>query len=168
MGSLDIVVAYDDTYGIGRFGTIPWPDNKLDTLRFRYRTKDTVVVMGSKTWDSLPRRPLKHKRVNCVLSSQKTDLGPEVHVIDSFEKLDEFLIAQTKHVNIVGGASLFDRYMTPDGDRPMAKYVYVTRIGGNHGCDVFFPHEKLIEFYEMRVIGRDDGGVFEVWRSKRL
>jgi dihydrofolate reductase/thymidylate synthase len=114
-------------------------------LKFRNITTEvarSVVVMGRKTWESLPKknRPLKN-RINCILSHDLVTDDPNVKVVRSFEELDDFIGAQTTPVFIIGGSTLYDRYLGK------AKYVHVTRIQGDHGCNVFFPRQKLADFY---------------------
>lgn len=74
MSSLTLIVAATTKNGIGRSGTMPWHIPK-DLAYFSRITTNApatqmnVVLMGRKTWESIPRksRPLK-KRVNVVLS----------------------------------------------------------------------------------------------------
>ena len=63
-----IIVAVNEVGIIGRKGKIPWhlPD---DMRRFKELTTGNVVIMGRKTWESLPKKPLPN-RFNIVLSKQ--------------------------------------------------------------------------------------------------
>ena len=75
--SFDLVVAYTRKMGIGNNGTLPWPRLSKDMAHFVDKTKTAppgmmnAVVMGRKTWDSIPLalRPLKD-RYNIVVTSQ--------------------------------------------------------------------------------------------------
>lgn len=49
--TLGLIVAFDNRFGIGRDGRLPWPHNREDMKRFADLTRDSVVVMGRKTWD---------------------------------------------------------------------------------------------------------------------
>ena len=75
--SFDLVVAYTRMMGIGNNGTLPWPRLSKDMAHFVDKTKTApegmvnAVIMGRKTWDSIPLalRPLKG-RYNIVITSQ--------------------------------------------------------------------------------------------------
>ena len=65
-----MILAADEYGGIGYNNDLPWPRIDLDMRWFMDHTKDNVVVMGSRTWDSLGiHKPLKN-RINYVVSSQ--------------------------------------------------------------------------------------------------
>lgn len=62
-----IIVAADINNGIGKNGKLPW--NIPDDLRiFRTITTNSTVIMGRKTWESLPVKPLKNRH-NIVISN---------------------------------------------------------------------------------------------------
>ncbi len=71
----EIILACDSKRGIGLNGSIPWPTIPEDMKRFKkittFNSSDKVntVIMGRKTWDSLPNnaKPLT-KRINCIIS----------------------------------------------------------------------------------------------------
>ena len=62
------IMAVDDNGGISRGSSMPWPKNSNDLKWFKKNTENQVVVMGRKTWESLPFKPLPGRR-NIVLSS---------------------------------------------------------------------------------------------------
>ena len=66
-----LIWAQDLNGGIGRDGKLPWyiPE---DLKNFKKITTQSIVIMGRKTWDSLPLKPLP-KRRNIVLSSTSQD-----------------------------------------------------------------------------------------------
>jgi dihydrofolate reductase len=63
-----LVVAIADNGVIGRRGAIPWHISE-DLKRFKALTMGHTIVMGRKTWDSLPRKPLPG-RANVVVTRQ--------------------------------------------------------------------------------------------------
>lgn len=65
--TVNAILACDTEHGIGKNGGLPWPHNPADMKWFADNTRDGVVVMGRKTWDSLGNMRLKG-RVNVVLS----------------------------------------------------------------------------------------------------
>ena len=145
MKKFAVVVAVDEEMGIGRAGGLPWRLAR-DMQRFREITLSSavpgcrnVVIMGRKTWDSLPGkfRPLPD-RLNIVITSQADLALPEGVVRSS--SLDQALnIAGEKtlvgDVFVIGGAKVFaEAILHRDCER-----LYVTHISGTFSCDVFFP-----------------------------
>ena len=63
-----IIVAIDQEQGIGKDNGIPWHFSE-DLQNFKRLTINNVVIMGRKTWDSLPARfkPLDH-RSNIIIT----------------------------------------------------------------------------------------------------
>ena len=86
MKPFSIIVAFDSKYGIGKNGELAWhlPSDlkhfKEITTAVSNPVKKNAVIMGRKTWDSLPQkfRPLGG-RVNMILTKEKNiNLPPEV------------------------------------------------------------------------------------------
>lgn len=65
--TVGLIVASSNNDVIGVNGKIPW-NYPGDLKRFREITRDSVVIMGRKTWESLPKKPLPN-RVNIVITS---------------------------------------------------------------------------------------------------
>lgn len=136
-----MIVAADSKNGIGKDGSIPWKISE-DLIRFKKLTENHVVIMGRKTWESLPHKPLKN-RTNVVLTSNMKfwDAIP-------FSTLDGVLnfFSHTKHVFIIGGSRLYNEVM---GKR-LATTIYMTRVNGNFDCDTFIneiPKEYTLKEY---------------------
>jgi len=147
---LDLIVAYDANNGIGKNGAIPWklpPDMK----RFAQITSTTLdpdkqnaVIMGRKTWESIPERfrPLPN-RFNIVLTLSNVEF-PGAHAVHSFHGALN-LVAHNPKIErafVIGGAEVYKRAMShADG-------IYVTALTGEFDCDVFFP--KMREDFALR------------------
>jgi len=145
----DIVVATDVEGGIGKAGRLPW-HLSADLKHFKELTsltqdkdKRNVVIMGRKTWESLPKefRPLRH-RINCVLTRNKDFMGaPGVLKKNSLDALFHHLQEihdQFERVFVIGGSEIFAQTI---GSRNCRK-IYLTRILEKFDCDVFFPSLK--------------------------
>ncbi len=66
-----LIAAVCSDGGMGYKGRLPWPHNKADMAQFAKRTTgagNNAIIMGAKTWDSIPARPLRN-RANLILSS---------------------------------------------------------------------------------------------------
>ena len=145
MKHFSIVVAMDDQNGIGKQGRLPW-HLPADLKHFKEITtkvigtaKHNAVIMGRKTWGSLPEkfRPLP-SRVNVVLTSDKNFQIPDgVLVFNSFDQALKEL-SHNKEVGdifVIGGAQLYAQII----DHPQCARLYVTLVQGSFACDVFFP-----------------------------
>jgi dihydrofolate reductase/thymidylate synthase len=142
-----IVVAFTDKFGIGKNGTLPWPHIKADMERFKLITDGGVVVMGRKTYESLPEKakPLKN-RLNIVVSrtSVATDYPNAVVVVKSLEEALDHVSSSTwpsKKIFIIGGASLFSEGIIHE----CCRTVFATRIGVDPWeCDVSVPKLEAV------------------------
>jgi dihydrofolate reductase len=132
------IVAMDEARVIGRNGTLPW-DVPEDLAYFRRTTAGHVVLMGRKTWESLPDsvRPLPG-RTNIVVSRRapaELDLPEGVLRAASPEEglslATQAAMSQSKHVWVIGGAELYSALL------PMCDEVHLTVIHGTHEGDAW-------------------------------
>ncbi|WP_244661421.1 dihydrofolate reductase [Lactobacillus nasalidis] len=89
---------------MGFQGHLPW-QLPADLKHFKEKTMGRPMLMGRKTFESLPG--LLPGRQHVVLSHQQLDLPKEVLLLTSEEALDSWLAEQTGEVCVIGGASLF-------------------------------------------------------------
>lgn len=138
-----IVVAVDNKLGIGKNNTLPWRlpgDLKLfkEITTRSENGKANAVIMGRKTWDSLPPKvkPLPGRK-NIVVSRQHDLQLPEGCVLT--HSLDEALNLchedELSEAFVLGGSQLFDLAL----EHPLLRRVYLTEIYKDFDCDVFFP-----------------------------
>lgn len=129
---ISIVAAMNRHRVIGRDGRLPW-HLPSDLAHFKKLTWGHPVIMGRKTYESLPDRfrPL-HNRVNIVLSRDKTRTFTEAI---KFGTLEQALAHTEKEaeVFIIGGESVFKRALS------YAKRLYLTIVETDCAGDVFFP-----------------------------
>jgi len=135
---LSLIVAYDENRVIGNEGKVPW-NLPEDRKHFKEMTLHCPVVMGRKTWESLPEefRPLP-KRTNFVVSrTQKKSSHENTFFVTSLEgALD--LARHTdpdKTVWVIGGEEIYRAAL--DGD--WVDRVVTTEVKGSHFGDAFFP-----------------------------
>ncbi|MGE3877409.1 MAG: dihydrofolate reductase [Parvibaculaceae bacterium] len=123
------VVAVARNGVIGRDGGLPWRISS-DLKRFKAITMGKPVIMGRKTWESLPRRPLEG-RTNIVVTRQRGYDAPGALVAAS---LGEALAkAEGEEVCIIGGGELFREAL------PIADRLYLTEVDLDASGDVYFP-----------------------------
>ncbi|MBM4375490.1 MAG: dihydrofolate reductase [Deltaproteobacteria bacterium] len=172
--TFELVVAADASNGIGRDGALPWhlPGDlahfRALTGRAREAGRRNAVVMGRRTWASLPPRfrPLPG-RLNVVVTRDASFVAEGARVVHG---LDEAL-AETaaepdvEGVFVIGGGELYRAALAHAacGD------VHLTRVDGDHGCDVFFPGlEPTHTLVERSGPRRDgDGPSYELQRWAR-
>uniref|UniRef100_A0A2C9K691 dihydrofolate reductase n=1 Tax=Biomphalaria glabrata TaxID=6526 RepID=A0A2C9K691_BIOGL len=147
---LNLIVAACNNMGIGIDGRLPWRF-KQDMAFFKKVTtttednsKKNMVVMGKRTWFSIPPkfRPLPD-RINVVLSTQLQEAPDGAHLASSLSQavsLSETLNAD--QIFIIGGASVYKEAM--ESDFPCR--IYLTRIFHDYHCDTFLPDIDLKRF----------------------
>ena len=123
------VVAVAKNGVIGRDGGLPWRISS-DLKRFRAITMGKPVIMGRKTWESLPRKPLDG-RTNIVVTRNRDFAAPGALIATSLK--NALARAQGEEVCIIGGGELFREAM------PIADRLYVTEIDLEIAGDTFFP-----------------------------
>lgn len=169
MLTLSLIVAKDKKNGIGIQNKLPW-HLKKELRYFKEITtkkedpeKQNALIMGRKTWDSLPQKPLK-ERVNVVLSQTITILD-HAHVFPSLAESLVFLSGiEIETVFIIGGSRVFQSCLA----LPELKTLYITQIDKDFVCDCYFPdipqvfqlkNEKWDEENEIRFS-------FQIWEKK--
>lgn len=121
---------------IGRAGALPWR-LKSDMIRFRQLTLGKPVIMGRKTWDSLPKKPLPG-RVNIVLSRDGSFAPAGALVCEDFSEAvqigrEQALEDGAAEICVIGGAAVFEAAL------PRAGRIYLTEVEARPAGDVVFP-----------------------------
>ena len=129
---ITLVVAMAQNRVIGRDNALPWhlPE---DLRRFKALTTGQAVIMGRKTWDSLPAkfRPLPN-RLNIVVTRNRDYRAEGATVVGS---LDAAIHAsQTLTPFVIGGAELYAHAL------PLAQRLELTEIDADIEGDAHFPH----------------------------
>ena len=172
MTYFSMIAAMDDKNGIGKAGKIPW-HLKQDLHRFSLVTKGNVIIMGRKTWESLPenRRPLP-ERMNIVVTHDAGYVLPAG--VEKAKSLEEALekaaeIMKEKEIPkvfVIGGGQIYEEGMKSE----QCKDLWITRVKGDFHCDAFFPEipksfEKIADsdkFKENEIPFQ-----FEIWRKEK-
>lgn len=146
---ITILVAYDETRVMGNNGGIPWRISE-DFKHFKRMTVGNPCIMGRKTWDSLPKKPLPD-RPNIVVSNNSVMLESEwcyklkclknttpVFFEHTIEEAIDFASAAypDKEIFIIGGAQIYKQAM----DKKLVDRVVASEINGVHEGDTFFPN----------------------------
>lgn len=102
-----------------------------DLRRFKELTTGHPIVMGRKTWDSLPIKPLPN-RTNIVLSRNMALSIPDATVVHSLDEVGE-IIDNEEEVFIIGGEKVYSDSID------FAHTLYLTRIEHSFTADAYFP-----------------------------
>jgi len=134
--NITLVAAMDKNRVIGKDGKLPW-HLPIDLEQFRKLTTSRPVVMGRKTWDSLPSKfkPLPG-RLNVVLTRDKDFKEDGCRVVHSVAEAKKS-ISGYQEVMIIGGAKVYEEFL------PYANKMYLTLIDAEVEGDTYFP--KYIE-----------------------
>jgi dihydrofolate reductase len=122
---MEAILAIDSKNGLAKNGTIPWKSKK-DMTFFKNKTINKIVVMGRKTFESLPG-PLKN-RLNVVLSTPRYSENNIFYTNDVDTLLKEKVI-------FIGGKSIYEQFI------PLCETVWVTRFKKDYDCDLFFDYD---------------------------
>ncbi|MDV7271030.1 dihydrofolate reductase [Thioclava sp. A2] len=137
---LTLIVARAANGAIGKDNDIPWHSPE-DLKMFQRETTGGAVIMGRRTWDSLPFKPLKN-RFNCVVSRNKTLTD---HVVGSVSEAVSLCYAEGyQRLYGMGGESIY-REMLPLADRLLVTEVDLTI----EGADAFFPNFAEVDWIEV-------------------
>ena len=129
---ISIIAAVDRKRGIGYQNRLLfWLPN--DLKRFKALTTGNTIIMGRKTFESLPKGALPNRR-NVVLSTQKDLICPGTEV---FPSLEEALSScqPDEHVYIIGGASVYRHAYFPE----VAPTVWQEKSRESHPADEKHP-----------------------------
>lgn len=130
---ITLVLAMAENGVIGNGGAIPWRISE-DMKRFKSLTVGKTVVMGRKTWDSLPRKPLPD-RINIVVTRQ-ADWSADGAVTAA--SLDDALdkARNAAEIMIIGGGEIY-RAALPRADR-----IELTEVHGAFDGDTHFAFDR--------------------------
>jgi dihydrofolate reductase len=128
--------------GIGFVGQIPWRIPE-DMRRFKTLTSGHPVIMGRKTWDSLPPeyRPLPD-RTNIVLSRHHQDAHPGRIAAAKMGEALEFAARAPggEQIWVIGGEQIYRAALAH------AEYLWLTLVEADQPADAFFPEGYAAKF----------------------
>ena len=127
---IHLIWAQDQNGGIGKDGKLPW-QIPGDLKNFKKLTINSTIVMGRKTWESLPIKPLSARR-NVVLSSQPVK---EVESYNSIEQCIKILYKDNvKNIFVIGGAQIYQHFISRSNE------LHITLVDKQTiGIDTYFP-----------------------------
>ncbi len=132
MPLIAFVVAVAENGVIGSHGKLPWRIPE-DMKWFKEKTMGKPIVMGRKTWQSFPRKPLPG-RTNIVVTRDGTFAAEGAITAPTLDHaLAVALRENPSEIMIIGGAEIY-RALLPKADR-----IYLTSVHGEFEGDTYFP-----------------------------
>src|SRR5690242_9660125 len=127
-----LVVAMAENRVIGNLGALPWRIPE-DMKWFKEITMGKPCIMGRKTWDSLPKKPLP-RRTNIVISRSPQFRAEGAVVVTSIDSaVAAAMREQPEEIAVLGGAQIYAEAMT------RADRIYLTRVHRAFDGDAHFP-----------------------------
>ncbi len=144
MKNISIIAAIADNYAIGKNNDLLWrlPN---DMKRFKELTQGHTIVMGRRTFESLPKGALPNRK-NVVMTSMPEAIGTNAFVCTSWEEMTD-LTEKDPDVYIIGGASVYEDALS------IASRMYLTWVHADFDADVYFPQ---IDFSQWEEVSRKD------------
>ena len=158
---MTLILVMDNDCAIGKNNSLLC-SLPADMKHFREVTKNSAIVMGRKTYESFPKRPLPD-RENIVLSRSVKEFDGAA-VFDDPEKLLTYVRSLDKKVFVIGGGEIYallERYCDE---------ALITRVYENFGGDVFFKdieHDPDWQFAESSPLVETSGRNIRFFRYVR-
>lgn len=157
------ILACDDTGGVSKDGTLPWPNNPKDLAWFKSCTSGHVVVMGSTTWEDphMPR-PLPN-RTNVLVTSRKDEFpGADGYISgDLLKEVKELEDTFPSLITwIIGGPNIIEQTLG------VIDEFRISRIPGDYDCDTHLPLKKIETLFELDFEEKHDEVIFQIWRKR--
>jgi len=146
MKKISIIVAIARNWAIGKDNQLLWHISD-DLKRFKRITQGHQVIMGKKTYESLPFRPLKN-RTNIVITDDPNEIFDGCVTVYSLEEALKYC-NENEESFIIGGGSIYRQFL------PYANKFYLTLVNKDFEADIFFPEVDLSEW---KLLEREDHG----------
>ncbi len=128
--SFTIIVAVAQNNAIGKNNDLLWHISG-DLKRFKEITSGHTIIMGRKTFFSLPKGALPNRR-NIVITDCPDDCCPGAEIVGSIEEAIDVCGNETENF-IIGGGMIYTQFL------PIADKIYLTVVKKDYDADVFFP-----------------------------
>ena len=127
---ISIIVAVAQNDAIGKNNDLLWHIH-ADLKRFKKLTLGHTIIMGKRTYQSLPIKPLSNRR-SVVITDDPDDRFEGCITVSSIEESLK-LCDPSKETFIIGGASVYRQFL------PLTDRLYLTKVHQDFEGDVFFP-----------------------------
>lgn len=143
------IVAVEKNWGIGCNGKllVHLPE---DLKFFKQKTINKVIIMGRKTFESLPnKRPLPN-RLNIILTNNKNYKVEGAVVLYSVDEvLDYTKNMLSEDVFVIGGEKIYEIFL------PYVDECFVTKIHYNYSADSYFPNLDNMDDWKLSYVSEE-------------
>lgn len=115
---VNLIAAVGENGELGLKGDLIWHIPE-DLKHFKALTMGRTVIMGRKTWDSLPKKPLPGRK-NIIITSQKDYQAEGAQVVNSIPEALSLTAEESPF--IIGGAEIYDSFL------PFCSRLHLTRV----------------------------------------
>ncbi|MBP1665349.1 MAG: dihydrofolate reductase [Bacteroidetes bacterium] len=143
---ISIIAAVSEDNGIGKNNDLLW-NIPEDLKRFKRLTYGKTVIMGKKTWESLPKKPLPGRKNIVITDIPYENIDNAVTAYSIEDALSK--CGDNEEVFIIGGGSIYKQFM------PLAGRLYITHVRRKIPADVYFPE---IDMNTWNIVEKDDSG----------
>ena len=119
---INIILAYDKNYAIGKDNDLIYHFSE-DLKRFKELTKGKTIVMGRKTWESLPNKLPNRKHIVLTRDTNYKIVDDSVTIMNDINDIE--LLSQLEDIWVIGGSSIYKEL------RKIADRIEVTYIHNN-------------------------------------
>jgi dihydrofolate reductase len=162
--TIKAILACDDTGGVSKEGTLPWPNNPKDLAWFKSNTSGHIVVMGSTTWED-PHMPRPLPGRTNVLATSRPNEFPGAHDYingDLNAEVQEIADATPGLITwVIGGPKIIEQTLN------VIDEFYLSRIPGDYDCDTFLPLGKIATLFELHFEEKHDEVTFQIWKKRK-
>jgi len=162
--AIKAILACDERGGVGKDGTLPWPNNSKDLKWFKDNTTGHVIVMGSSTWND-PHMPCPMpNRINVVVTNQDESNFDCDGILKGDLNLATLRLQDMytdKDIWLIGGPKIIEQTLG------IIEEFYISRIPGNYSCDTFLPLTKINTLFERTWQEVHPEVTFEIWKKKK-
>jgi thymidylate synthase len=154
---VDIIVARNSIGGIGLDGKIPWHCPE-DLKIFKEKTTDSVLIVGRKTAETLPKLP--NRTVFCLSSQKKLESDKNnCRIFSSFQQAYDEAQKLNKKIFVAGGEQIYNLVFADFFW--LVKNIHISHIHDFTRCDTFFNSFPTNWIMKEKLI--DNGFVHEIW-----
>jgi dihydrofolate reductase len=141
---ISIIVAIASNHAIGKDNDLLWHIS-ADLQRFKKLTEGHYIIMGKRTYFSLPKRPLPN-RISMIITDVE---GEEIDGCLMAYSIDDAIAKMDPDGEnfIIGGGSIYRQFM------PYADKLYITKVHQDFEADTFFPE---IQENEWQIVSKED------------
>lgn len=142
---LTLIAAFNENYVIGKDNKLPWHISD-DLKRFKKLTTGKTLVMGRKTFESLPGTLPNRKHIIITGNTNYTYDGDNVEIVHNIKDVLKYKDSEDE-VFIIGGGKVYAEFL------PYCEKLYLTKVHSNQSGDTYFPKFDISNY---EIIANED------------